>query len=78
MPQVSIKRIKVTGWHTDKDGSDIARLKVTLEGEGATGRMHVYVSRAQLDEWSASLAAAQEREITLDDLHDHLYRWLFC
>lgn len=78
MPNVSIKKIKVTGWHTDKEGEEIARLKVTLEGEGASGRMHVYVSRAQLDAWSASLAAAQEREITLDDLHDQLFAWLFC
>lgn len=78
MAQVSIKKVKVTGWHTDKDGDEVARLKITLEGDDVTGKMHAYVSRAQLDSWSASLAAAQEREITLDDLHDPLYAWLFC
>jgi hypothetical protein len=82
MARTAIKRVKVTGWHTDKDtGDEIARLKITFEGrEGArvSGKMHAYVSRAQMDEWASAVFEVEGREITLADLHDELYDWLFC
>jgi hypothetical protein len=55
MPRTVIKRVKVTGWHTDKDtGAEIARLKITFEGQNGarvSGKMHAYLSRAQMDAW---------------------------
>jgi len=82
MPRATIKRIKVTGWHDDKDsGEPVARLKITFEGEDearVTGKMYAYIAREQLDEWSASLAADAEPPITLDDLHPFIYDWLFA
>jgi hypothetical protein len=81
MPRATIKRVKVTGWHDDKDsGEPVARLKITFEGEDearVTGKMHAYIAREQLDEWSASLADAAHRQITLNDLHPFIYDWLF-
>lgn len=78
MARVAIKRIKVTGWHDDKDtGEQVARLKITFEGESVTGKMHAYIAKPQLDEWAAARWEAEQREITLTDLHEEVYEWLF-
>jgi hypothetical protein len=82
MVRTAIKHVKVTGWHTDKDtGEEIARLKITFEGQNGarvSGKMHAYLSRAQMDVWASAVFEREQREITLDDLHDELYDWLFC
>lgn len=78
MPRVEIKRVKVTGWHEDKDsGEQVARLKITFEGEDVSGKMHAYIAKPQLDEWGAALWEAEQREITLADMHADIYEWLF-
>lgn len=62
----------------DKDtGEPVARLKITFEGDGVTGKMHAYIDRAQLDEWSMVRWEAGQRDITLADLHEEVYEWLF-
>lgn len=78
MARVDIKRIKVTGWHDDKEtGAQVARLKITFEGEAVSGKMHAYIPKPQLDEWAAARWEVEQREITLDDLHAEVYEWLF-
>ena len=81
MARAQIKKIKVTGWHDDKDtGEEIARLKITFEGEDearVTGKMHAYISKPQLDEWAVSIASEENPQITMDDLHPFIFEWLF-